>query len=459
MSAVATEKPFNNMTAQQQLDNSKLTGHQKSLIGLVITGNLAEFFDMFIVGFVISILAKEWGLSGAESGFILACAGAGTVLGAISWGALADKFGRRHAFISCVVIFTLFTFLCLFVGKEGWLGMPGWVVFAILRVFVGFGVGGLNITSIPYVQEFVPTKQRGFLAGLGSVFIPAGLFLGSVASRTVGNNWHVLIGLGTIPILLVIWARFTPESPRYYQQRGDDAGARRAYAWALNIPEKEVGSLPPLPEKHASAYNLVFTKYLKSLLVITFGSFMFMMGSFTIQSWGQTLLGEVFKFTTESVAVLFMVISLADLLGRLGSAFLADRIGRRYTMLIFGILGGIGCLVAAFNGGNGMVFYIGILIAMTFGDGAFGILNAFGGEQFPTAARSTGLGLGYGVGAIAKVIGPYLMGAFIGTEKVAQANPTLVSLAFVIFAVCLFIGAVIYMFAKETRGQQLEEAA
>lgn len=457
MSSTVAEKPFNTMTAQEQLDSKKLTGHQKSLIGMVITGNVSEFFDIFIVGFVVAILVKEWSLTGPESGIILACAGLGTVLGAISWGALADRFGRRNAFVWYVVIFTVFTFACLFVGQEGWFGIPGWIIFAVLRVLVGFGVGGLNITSIPYVQEFVPTKHRGFLAGLGSVFIPAGLLLGSLASNLAKDNWHLLIGIGTLPILLIFWARVVPESPRYRQKQGDEDGARQAYAWALDIPVEQVGSLPPVPKEQKSAYALVFGSYKKSLLVITIGSFMFMLGSFTIQSWGQTLLGSVYGFSLSTVALLFALVSVADLLGRLGSAYLADAIGRRYTMLIFGILGGVGCLVAAFNNGSSTVFFIGILIAMTFGDGAFGILNAFGGEQFPTAARSTGLGLGYGIGAIAKIIGPYMMGAVIGGVAVADADPAKVSQAFILFAVCLFIGAITYMFAKETRGKELEE--
>lgn len=447
------------LTAQNQLDQSPLTRHQKSLIWLVVLGNLAEFFDMFVVGFIIAILAKEWSLTGTQSGLILACAGLGTVLGSISWGRLADRFGRRHAFIWCDIIFTLFTFACLFVTQDGVAGVPGWIIFALLRVLVGFGVGGLNITSIPYVQEFVPTSHRGFLAGLGSVFIPAGLLLGSVASKVVGDNWHLLLILGTLPIILVVWAAKTPESPRYYLQRNNQDGARAAFAWALGVPAHQVGELPAVSQSKQDSFALIFRDFRKPLVIVAAGSFMFMLGSFTIQSWGQTLLGSVFGFSTDAVAWLFMAVSVADLLGRLLSAYLADRIGRRKTLLTFGLLGSLGCLIAAFNAGSGVVFFIGILLAMTFGDGAFGILNAFGGEQFPTSARSTGLGLGYGLGAISKIVGPYLMGAIIGGTSVASADPTLVSLAFVLFAICLILGGIIYLFARETRGEVLREAA
>ena len=105
-----------------------------------------------------------------------------------------------------------------------------------------------------------------------------------------------------------------------------------------------------------------------------------------------------------------------------------------------------------------MVFFSGILIAMTFGDGAFGILNAFGGEQFPKEARSTGLGLGYSIGASAKILGPLIMRATIGGSAVQQ-EVTLQAVfpAFILFAILLFVGGILYLVAKEMEGAPLEE--
>lgn len=83
-------------------------------------------------------------------------------------------------------------------------------------------------------------------------------------------------------------------------------------------------------------------------------------------------------------------------------------------MFLYGILGAVGCFSAVLFHSSGWQFYIAVLIIMTFGDGVFGILNAFGGEQFPNDTRSTALGLGYGIGATAKIIGPALLGALVG---------------------------------------------
>lgn len=130
-------------------------------------------------------------------------------------------------------------------------------------------------------------------------------------------------------------------------------------------------------------------------------------------------------------------------------------------MLSFGLIGAGGTLIIALSarlGWGWQIFFVGVLIAMAFADGAFGILNAFGAEQFPNEARSTGLGLGYGIGATAKIIGPALMGLMVGGSAVKQ-NVTLDAVfpAFILFAVLLVIGGMTYMFARETRGTSLDK--
>ena len=79
--------------ALEQIDSRPLSRHHKSLIALVIVLNISEFFDMFLIGFVVSLLTKPWNLSGTQIGIILACSGLGTVIGAI--GALIVAFSAR----------------------------------------------------------------------------------------------------------------------------------------------------------------------------------------------------------------------------------------------------------------------------------------------------------------------------------------------------------------------------
>ena len=442
-------------TALEQIDTRPLTGNQKSLIALAVIANISEFFDIFLIGFAVNALLKDpsWHLRGDEAGFILAMSGLGTVLGAIFAGRLADTIGRKRTSFWCILLFSVFTVASIFTPTGGW------EVLAALRVFVGIGVGGMNIVSIPYVQEFVPAKQRGLLAGLTAAFIPLGLFLGSAASWLTGSNWRMLIALGGLPIFLLIWLAFIPESPRFLQSKGRLDEARKALAWALRLPIDQIGDLPVVRNSVPASFSLIFSRHLKSLVIISLGSFCFIFGASVIQAWGQSILGSAYKFSTGMVAGLFMLVALGDLLGRLSSAWLADRVGRRKLMFTYGLLGAIGLLIAAgstmFSGSSdnaGWIFFVGILIAMTFGDGAFGVLNPFGAEQFPNEVRATGLGLGYGIGATAKIFGPALLGAMFG----AKVSTDIIPPAFLLFAVLLFIGGAVYLFAKETKGRSLD---
>ena len=455
-SGYTTPKPAA-MSALEQIDSRPLSGHQRSIIGLAIVANVSEFFDMFLIGFAVVQLQKEWSLGGFETGIILACSGLGTVLGSVLWGRAADRMGRRRTFFWCVLLFTIFTLASVFT-PTGW-----WMMLALLRVLVGVGVGGLNIVSIPYVQEFVPTRQRGLLAGLGSVFIPLGLFLGSLGQRAMHDNWRGLIALGAIPILLLAWIRIVPESPRFLLSQGREREARESIAWALEMAPDSVGSLPPVEAEQRIAYSELFRKHLRPLRIVSVGSFCFILGSFTVQSWGQTLLEVGFDdIDADTVGTLFMGVSLVDLLGRLASAWLADRIGRRWTMFSFGLIGALGAVIVAFSAHwetSWIIFFTGICITMGFGDGAFGILNAFGGEQFPNDARGTGLGLGYGIGAIAKIVGPLLMGAMIGSDNLKELAHPLAAVfpAFLFFAAMLILGGFVYLLARETKGAVLED--
>ena len=459
--SASTQAPPRGATAAEQIDNHRLTGHQKSLISMAIIGNVSEFFDMFLIGFIINMLssAPGWSLTGMQSGIILAGAGLGTVLGSIIWGRLADRIGRKQAFIWCIVVLVVFT------AASALTPVNGWIILAILRTGVGFGVGGLNITSVPYVQEFVPAKQRGLLAGLTSVFIPGGILLGSLVTKYFGDDlgWRGLIAVGCIPIVLLAWTRVVPESPRFYQTHGREAEAREAYAWAMEIPVEQVAALPEIPQETSVSYSVILTRYPRQLLVVALGSFCFILGSFTVQSWGQTLLEVGFTdIGADAVGTLFMGVSLVDLLGRLASAWLADRIGRRWTLFSFGILGALGAVIVAFSAHwetSWIVFFTGICLTMGFGDGAFGILNAFGGEQFPNGARGTGLGLGYGIGASAKILGPLLMGVMIGSGSLQDLAHPLAAVfpAFLFFAVMLVLGGFIYLLARETKGESLED--
>ncbi|AOZ73578.1 MFS transporter [Boudabousia tangfeifanii] len=456
------------MNVVQQIETRPMTKRQWELVALGVVANVAEYFDLFLIGFVVALLTKPWHLTGLEAGIILTCSGFGTVLGSWLGGMVADRVGRKRTFSYCVLTFVGFTALSLLTPERGW------QMLALSRIGVGAGVAALNITTIPYVQEFMPRAKRGMFTGLVSVFIPAGLFLGAAAQRFFSDSlgWRGLIALGIIPVFLLLWIARVPESPRFLLAAGRGREAQEAYAWAMELPVSKLAPLPANAEgkqistlAQASKPDPVlslgefFRGYWRPYLVVATGSFCFILGVFTVQSWGQSLLSEAFGYSTVMVGTMFMWISVADIAGRAFSAWICDYIGRKRTMLIYGLLGGLGAFICAISAmraaagahGQGAWFYAGLVLILAFGDGAFGIVNLFGAEQFPTPVRGRGLGLGYGTGAIAKIIGPALVGLLLGPAALhGEISLSAVVPALWVFGVLLVLGGLIYQFATET---------
>lgn len=454
----------------EKIDFHPITRNQKYLIFIISIVNILEFFDLFIIGFIIVILSKDvnWLLNPQQTSIILSGAGLGTVIGAITLGYLADNYGRKKIFIFCILIISISTLLSSLTPTKNW------IFFTLTRFLIGLGVGGVNIISIPYIQEFIPIKKRGLLAGLSSSFIPLGLLLGSFITNILLNaiNWRWILMIGFLPIILIFFMQKIPESPRYLISKKRFQEAKKSYAWAMDI---SINKLKNFNKLNSHYLNISYIKMIKnnflSLSIISIGSFCFTCGSFVIQSWGQILLNKYFYFSLNDISKLFMLIAVCNLFGRLFSSWASDYIGRRLIIFIFGFIGSIGCIISAYSIKisfflindfyiqqltPGCICFIGILITMTFGDGAFGVINSFGSEMFSNQVRSTCLGLGYGIGCIAKVISPFLFSNFFSKNQKPILENILIS-PFLIFSAIFLCGSILYLTAKETKNTPLRK--
>ncbi|AIN46919.1 MFS transporter [Candidatus Palibaumannia cicadellinicola] len=449
-----------NLLLTEQISSISLTKYHKYLICIFIIGNILVYFDFFLFNFIIILLMKDptWSLSTTQCGFIFSSAGVGIIIGAIVLGWFADKHGSKNSFILCLMMLVTCT------GFSALTPVNNWIYLSFLRICVGIAVGGFNVIAIPYIQEFLPDKKRGLFTGICLAFVPLGLFGGALTTRYLADilSWREMFSISYLPVLLLAWIKFIPESPRYLVCKGRFQDARKAYAWVMNIPECNVINLPEYEYIHKLSYKNIIKSYPREIIIVAVGSFCFILGCFVIQSWGQILLNQCFNFSINMVNTLFMILSFGSIVGRLISSWISDYIGRRWTLFACGFIGAMGCIIAALYQhittimhiwdiniiSPDWIFFIGIFIVMMFGDGAFSILNVFGGELFPHQIRSTCLGLGYGVGATAKIIGPILLSTLIG-----RSSEDIVLLPFLIFAFIFMLGSIVYLFARETSNQ------
>ncbi|HEY2615958.1 MAG TPA: MFS transporter, partial [Acetobacteraceae bacterium] len=138
----------------------KLTGNQWRIIATANLGDMLDFFDFFLIGFVLAFIVADWHLTYGQSGLILLASGISAPFGSLVYGWLADRIGRRTVMIMTVLNFSLATG-AMAVTPDG-----AWIYLVICRVLVGLGVTGLYSVAITLVQEFVPASKRGGLTGL-----------------------------------------------------------------------------------------------------------------------------------------------------------------------------------------------------------------------------------------------------------------------------------------------------
>ena len=145
---------------------TKLTGNQRRIIAAAVLGDMLEFFDYFLIGYVMAFIAGPWKLTFGESAVILLSSGFGAMFGAVFYGWLADKIGRRKVFLMTVINFSVATGILTFTPDNAW------VFLSVFRFLIGFGVGGLYCVDLPLVQEFVPASKRGMVGGLVTAAVP-----------------------------------------------------------------------------------------------------------------------------------------------------------------------------------------------------------------------------------------------------------------------------------------------
>ena len=233
---------------------TRLTGNQKKIIGAAVIGDALEFFDYFLIGYVLAFVIGPWKLTFGQSAIVLLSSGVGAIIGAYVWGWIADRIGRRAVFIGTVLNFSIATGLLYFTPDNGW------VYLTIMRFFVGLGVGGLYCVDLPLDQEFMPSSKRGFVGGLVTAVIPLGVGMGAVLAGFMGaDQWRLLFAIGLLPALIVLLIRvWVPESPHWLARQGRMEEARRSLAWALQVrPESlPLPVTPPTPAPQASAASI-----------------------------------------------------------------------------------------------------------------------------------------------------------------------------------------------------------
>jgi MFS transporter, putative metabolite:H+ symporter len=442
-------------------DGARLDARYWISIALGISTSVFDYFDYYVVGFLVAVLAPQWHLTFGQTSLILLSAGVGAILGSLAWGALADRFGRKKLLVAGV------TLCALSAGSVSLIPDGAWVTFTVLRFFVGFGVGAAASVAVPLIVEYTPTRHRTLVTSATVIPVSLGILAASLSAATLLHQvgWRGLAALGFLPLLpALLMGLIMPESVRWLVSRGRDAEARRIVARALRVAPD---ALPPprVSEPTAKPQSAGFSELLEEprrvwlTVIVWFGASTANYGVFL---WGPTIVALLMGVSAVEVAHLFVIISLTGMMGRAIFAVLAQRIGRRRCgeIMGYGIALSLGAAGLFFDRTLfGYPAFVVLLIpAALFFDGGFSNIAPYSAEIFPVRLSARGVGLAQAANGVGKIAGPLCLALIAGTSNLVTPKATIdaVTPAFLFLAACgLAIGLAFTLLGIETHGRPI----
>jgi MFS transporter, putative metabolite:H+ symporter len=439
----------------------RLTLNQKKIVAAAVIGDMLDYFDFGLIGFALAFIVGPWKLTYGQSAIILLTSGIGGVPGALFYGWLADRIGRRNVFIATALNFSIATGVMALTPDDG-----GWIFLSVCRFFVGFGVAGLFTVDLPLVQEFVPTSKRGFVGGLVTSLLPIsgimGAALGAFATPVIG--WRGLFAIGLLPAAVTLLIRaWVPESPRWLIRMGRMEEARRSLAWALQIDPKSIALPTDVPEPEATAWRELF-RHPRSMALSVLTSLGCQSGGIGIGLWSTTLLVLLLKITPAKASYLMIYAGLAGLGGRFLFCWLSEAIGRRPSGVLLSFGAALSLALAGYYHdifiGTVSVFYLMLFGQRLFGDGGYAVVGPYAAEVWPSRLRASGMGFGFGIGNFGKILGPLGLALIVGSSDVISPKATIAAIepAMMYLAAWYALSGVVFLLLGfETRGRSLEE--
>ena len=419
---------------------------------LVVTGLgwLFDSMDTGLISFVLPILAKGWGLTPEQVGWIGSVGLIGMALGAVLAGTIADKFGRKNVFAATVILYSVSTGLCALAWSYESL--------LVFRFLVGFGLGGELPVAATLMSEYAPSQLRGRFIVLLESFWGVGWLVAALISYLLipQFGWQVAFIIGAVPALYVFLIRLhMPESIRYLISKGKIDEARQII---LTLEQKlGVKSKPfdkEFEEESTPIFKLnVLTLWTKTFRVRTLMLWLAWFGIvFSYYGIFMWLPSIVFTqgFAVVKTFEYVLIMTLAQLPGYFAAAWLVDVIGRRYTLSSFLLMSGV-CAYFFGNAATSSELLMWGAAMSFFNLGAWGVIYTYTPELYPTAIRALGSGWAAGFGRIGGMIAPMLVGVLLASG--APMNSI-----FVMFAsVFVIISVIVLSLGIESKKKSLEE--
>ncbi|AKA02327.1 major facilitator transporter [Streptomyces noursei ZPM] len=420
-------------------------------------GYLFDAYDIALNGFLMPLLGEHFHLAPADRGLVATANLVGMAVGAVAWGAVADRLGRKRAFSVTLLIFASFSVLGAFA--------PTYPVFLLLRFAAGVGLGGCIPVDYALVGEFAPRRYRGRVLTALDAWWPIGVTLCGLVSTGLlpaADNWRWMLAVMSVPALLLFWVRRgVPESPVHLAGQGREAEARAVIdalvartgatpePYAIPAPVAGSGARGPRAVGEQLVRIWAFSPRITSAAWLLFAAVMLVY--YAALSWLPSILkdqglGSTAAFTGTTV------MSGVGIVGVLVSTALVDVIGRKWLIGLSAPLAALALVLFALVRREPVASVAALAVFGFLMQLAIPALYAYVAELYPTRLRASGFGWASSVSRVLTGFAPLLFGSVLW--PVLGLPLTFGVLALAVVAAVGWTAVA----APETKGRALDDA-
>ncbi len=375
-------------------------------------------FDTQAIGYVAPAISREWNLGRGTLGPVFSAGLFGLMIGALIFGPIADRIGRKKIIVLSTIAFGLGTLATVWVQDIYWL--------IVLRFLTGLGLGGAMPNAVALTSEFSPHRRRATMVMAMFVGFSVGAALGGLLAAAIIPvfGWRSIFVIGGIAPLLYapVLAKLLPESIRFLALTGRD-DVRLGHLIARIAPSENIpanacfGADEPkligLPVLHLFREGRTATTL---LFWVVF--FMSLLDLYLLSNWLPTVLNDL----GASISMAALVGAMLQIGGVVGTFTLGSFIDRfSFKALAITYLFASAAITAIGYSGHSIglatlaIFCAGFCIV-----GAQIASNALAATYYPTTMRSTGVGWALGIGRAGSIIGPLVGGIMFANHVGVQ---------------------------------------
>ncbi|AVD83296.1 aromatic acid/H+ symport family MFS transporter [Pseudomonas sp. SWI6] len=406
------------LDVQPIIDNARFTPFHWMVMawcGLLL---IFDGYDLFIYGVVLPVIMKEWGLTPLQAGALGSYALFGMMFGALVFGSLADRIGRKKGIAICFALFSTATIL------NGFASSPS--EFGIYRFFAGLGCGGLMPNAVALMNEYAPKRLRSTLVAI----MFSGYSLGGMLSAGVGIfvlprlGWASMFFAAAVPLLLLpVILHYLPESIGFLVRKGRTEQARallKRLDPSCDVQPDDVLQAHDRNGKGASVVALFRDGLAVRTLALWLAFFCCLLMVYALSSWLPKLMANAGYSLGSSLSFL-LALNFGGMAGAILGGWLGDRFNLVKVKVAFFIAAAVSISLLGVNSPM-PVLYLLIFIAGATTIGTQILLYAGAAQLYGLSVRSTGLGWASGIGRNGAIVGPLLGGALMGINLPLQLN-------------------------------------